>query len=331
LLKRRTAAAPGSNTSRFERPRAVRRSRSGATFFASVPAGDVCAVAHLGVGLHKRASIATGTTTLNWACTVAAAHASQATLYRRWSTKALLVVDAVSRAKDWFLAKRLGARVRARQGARDTRLVAVHGRDRAVIPDRILAGRPDGSSLDIGPRSRPGRPRYVGFQSARQPCDVVSAGRPEHRRVLLDRPPPLDPGAVVRPRSDLRPDDAHSRARRGSRRFRCWLSSAQHNAADRREHRAGRSFDDLGECRDRQGPRAGSAVWLRARTPGPGFSTGPGLQEQLQGQAITSGQAEAFLVAGAMTLVAGLIVLFGLNIKHEDLATEEQPEAVSVG
>ncbi len=31
MLKRRTAAAPGSNTSRFERPRAVRRSRSGAT------------------------------------------------------------------------------------------------------------------------------------------------------------------------------------------------------------------------------------------------------------------------------------------------------------
>jgi AcrR family transcriptional regulator len=30
----------------------------------------------------------------------AAAHASKATLYRRWSTKALLVVDAVSRAKD---------------------------------------------------------------------------------------------------------------------------------------------------------------------------------------------------------------------------------------
>jgi AcrR family transcriptional regulator len=30
----------------------------------------------------------------------AAAHASKATLYRRWSTKALLVVDAVARAKD---------------------------------------------------------------------------------------------------------------------------------------------------------------------------------------------------------------------------------------
>ena len=30
----------------------------------------------------------------------AASHASKATLYRRWSTKALLVVDAVSRAKD---------------------------------------------------------------------------------------------------------------------------------------------------------------------------------------------------------------------------------------
>jgi EmrB/QacA subfamily drug resistance transporter len=63
----------------------------------------------------------------------------------------------------------------------------------------------------------------------------------------------------------------------------------------------------------------------------PGSPQAQGLQAQLQGQAITSGQAEAFLVAGAMMLVAGLIVLFGLNIKYEDLATEEQPEAVAVG
>jgi hypothetical protein len=63
----------------------------------------------------------------------------------------------------------------------------------------------------------------------------------------------------------------------------------------------------------------------------PGSPLAQGLHAQLQGQAITSGQAEAFLVAGAMMLVAGLIVLFGLNIKYEDLATEEQPEAVAVG
>ena len=46
------------------------------------------------------------------------------------------------------------------------------------------------------------------------------------------------------------------------------------------------------------------------------------LQAQLQAEATTHGFTRAFLVAGAMILGAAAVTLFGLTVKHEDVAAD---------
>jgi hypothetical protein len=46
------------------------------------------------------------------------------------------------------------------------------------------------------------------------------------------------------------------------------------------------------------------------------------LQLQLQAEATTYGFTRAFLVAGAMILGAAALTLFGLAVKHEDVAAD---------
>ena len=48
------------------------------------------------------------------------------------------------------------------------------------------------------------------------------------------------------------------------------------------------------------------------------------LQLQLQAEATTYGFTRAFLVAGAMILGAAAITLFGLAVKHEDVAADSE-------
>lgn len=55
------------------------------------------------------------------------------------------------------------------------------------------------------------------------------------------------------------------------------------------------------------------------------------LQQQIQAEAITHGFTRAFLVAGAMILGALAVTLFGLAVKHEDIAADDGNGGVHVG
>jgi hypothetical protein len=83
-----------------------------------------------------------------------------------------------------------------------------------------------------------------------------------------------------------------------------------------------------------RGAELGAALQAKAAAAGSSAGVTPEqlatLKQQVALQAQTHGYTRAFLVGAAMVLAGAVIVLIGLTIRHEDLATDGQP-AVHAG
>jgi len=62
----------------------------------------------------------------------------------------------------------------------------------------------------------------------------------------------------------------------------------------------------------------------------PGADLGAAAKQQIALVAQTHGATRAFLVGGAMVLSAAVIIVVGLDVKHEELGSDE-PVAAHVG